>query len=178
MTKLSFLLILSFALVISCGQSSSKNSKNNTVANAKKTTDTIPTAQFYLDTNIIAILPIDKSNPWLFKNAKSVNLTNEELINVDLILKACLNTHNVKQETTKQFSEFIDLKKYKRQYVPFIDANGERKVYINCFCTTDWGFDHWKKTLVEVDDGGSCFFQLIINLTKLKYEQFSTNGYG
>jgi hypothetical protein len=178
MTKLNFFTIFFFAILTSCGQSNSENSKNNIVANVNKTTDSIPTTVFYLDTSIIAILPIDKSNPWLFKDAKSIDLTKEELGKVDQILKACLNTHNAKQDTTKEFSEFIDLKKYKRQYVPFIDTKGDRKVYVNCFCTSDWGFDYWKKTLVQVDDGGSCFFQLIINLTELKYEQFSTNGYG
>lgn len=107
-----------------------------------------------------------------------MDLTNEELCKVERLLIDCINTNNVKQDTTKPFSEFIDLKRYKRQYVAFIDSKGQRKVYVNCFCVDDWGFDYWKKYLVRVADGGSCFFQLTINLSKLKYEQFTTNGYG
>ncbi len=178
MTQVNIFPLLVFTILSSCGQSNSVNPKNNNISTLNNNIDTISKIQFHLDTSIIAILPVDKSNPWLFKDAKAIDLTNEDLGKVDQLLIDCINTHNVKQDSTKQFSEFIDLKKYKRQYVPFIDSKGERKVYVNCFCTLDSGFDYWKKFLVQVDDGGSCFFQLLINLTKLKYEQFSTNGYG
>lgn len=178
MIKLFFLQALFFAVLCSCGQSNSIDKKYGANSKTNYNNDTLTNTQFYLDTSIIAILPIDNSNPWLFKDAKPTTLTNEELSKVEQLLIDCINTHNAKQDTTKQFSEFINLKKYKRQYIPFINSKGERNVYVNCFCTSDWGFDYWKKTLVQVDDGGSCFFQVTINLTKLKFEQFSTNGYG
>jgi len=167
MAKLSFIMIFFFAVFVSCEQKK-----------ANMTIDTISTTQSYLDTNTIAILPADKSSTGFLKDVNFIQLTNEELSKLDQLLKVCINTHNAKQDTTKEFSEFIDLKKYKRQYVAYIDKSGEKKVYINCFCISNWSFEDWKETLVQVDDGGSCFFHLTINLTKLKYEQFATNGYG
>jgi hypothetical protein len=178
MTQLNIFMFLIFSAVCSCGQSNSVDRKVDNIANLNNKTDTTPITQFHPDTSIIAILPIDQVNHWLFKDIKAMALTNQDLNKIEQVLRDCINKHNTKQDTTKQFSEFIDLKKYKRQYIPFIDTKGERKVYVNCFCISDWGFDYWKKNLVQVNDGGSCFFQLTINLTELKYEQFSTNGYG
>ena len=178
MPKLNIFPVLIFAVLCSCGRPNAANSKNDDIATLNNNTDTTPKTPFHLDTSIIAIIPVDKSNPWFFNNGKAMVLTNEDLSKVDQLLISCINANNATQDTTKQFSEFIDLKKYKRQYVPFIDSNGERKVYVNCFCVSHWGGNYWKKTLVEVDDGGRCFFHLTINLTKLMYEQFATNGYG
>jgi hypothetical protein len=178
MTQLKLLLFLFCAVPYACGQRHSTNSQNNNNTSLNKGIDTTPKTRFYPDTSIIAILPADKEKTWLFKDATTMKLTNEDLNKIEQLLSDCINKHNVKQDSTKLFSEYIDLKKYRRQYVPFMNSTGERKVYINCFCNSDWGFDYWKKKLVEVDDGGGCFFQLFINLTTLKCEHFSTNGYG
>jgi len=130
------------------------------------------------DTSRIVILLIDTANPWIFKGAASTQLTNQDLQTVHELLHECINVHNRKQDTTKEFPEYIDLKKYKLQYIPFKDSKGDKKVYINSFCVSDWGFHYWKQSLVQVEDGGSCFFHLIINLTTKKYEPLFTNGYG
>jgi hypothetical protein len=168
MTKTLAVLILIAA--VSCGQNKSST----------KTFDTTAIQQLYFDTNKIAVLPIDTSDHYLFKDAKKMQLTNQDLKTVDKLLNECIQTHNLKQDTTKEFNEFIDLKKYKVQYIPFISSKGQRKVYVNAFCNYYWNFDStgWKKYVVQVDDGGSCFFHLTINLTENKYEEFYTNGYG
>jgi hypothetical protein len=176
MTKLNVLLILFCSQLFACGQNNpSRNRKS-----INKTSNTITTAQLSFDTSSIAFLPIDTANPWLFKGATLLNLTNQDLEVIDRLLSDCINVHNSNQDTTKEFSEYIDLKKYKRQYVPFINSNGEKKVYVNCFCISDFAneVDYWKKSLVEVEDGGSCFFHVTINLSSYKYEQLFTNGYG
>jgi hypothetical protein len=61
--------------------------------------------------------------------------------------------------------------------VPFIDSKGDKKVYINGFCVLD-DFTYWKQTLVDVADGGSCFFHVTLNLTTNKYEKLFINAYG
>ncbi len=169
MTKLS-LALLFFIGAVSCGQNNSST----------KTLDTTANEQLLFDTSKIAILPVDTSDHWLFKDAKSMRLTNQDLKYVDKIFNDCIHAHNIKQDTTKEFNEFIDLRKYKIQYVPFISSNGQKKVYVNAFCSYYWNFDStgWKKYMIEVQDGGSCFFHVTINLTESKYEDFYTNGYG
>jgi hypothetical protein len=168
MTKIFAVLILIVA--VSCGQNKSST----------KTFDTTTIQQLSFDTNKISVLPIDTSDYYLFKDANKMQLTNQDLKTVDKLLNECIQTHNLKQGTTKEFNEFIDLKKYKIQYIPFMSSNGQRKVYVNAFCNYYWNFDSigWKKYIVQVDDGGSCFFHLTINLKENKYEEFYTNGYG
>lgn len=55
-----------------------------------------------------------------------------------------------------------------------LNKKGEKEVWINCFCV-DVRRD-WKKQIVEVYDGGNCFFNLKINLNKSQYYELSVNG--
>lgn len=178
MIKLNILLLFYLLTFCACEQNSNSWKADNISVSKDDSNNTIYKTHVCGDTGVIAILPIDTSYHWLFKNVTSLSLTDKDLQTVDNILMKCIKIHNAKQDTTKQFSEYIDLKNYKRQYIPFVNSKGEKKVYINCFCILDCGFDYWKKSLVHVDDGGSCFFQVTINLTTLEYEQFGTNGYG
>ena len=177
MTKLNIIPLFCLLTLCGCGQNSNSKKTDDINVSKQSSTDTLHNTEGWSDTSVIAILPIDTSYHWLFENTKPLNLTEKDLQTADNILANCIIIHNAKQDTTRQFSEYIDLKKYKRQYIPLVNSKGEKKVYINCFCISDWGFDNWKKSLVQVDDGGSCFFQLIINLTTLEYEKFGTNGY-
>ena len=80
------------------------------------------------------------------------------------------------------------LNDYYRQYVCFIDINGDSIVYINAACTIDIHMiidksnkvnrirDDWQHHLLNVDDGGDCYWSVFINLTKNKYFRFSVNG--
>ena len=125
------------------------------------------------DTNKIAIIPIDRKAS-LFKDAKELKLSNIDLRAVDKIFNNCIQTHNNKQDTAKKLNDFVDLKKYKLQYVPFISSNGQRKVYVNAFRDSNLNFDvGWKKGLITVYDCGICNFDLVINLTNNNYEEFS-----
>ena len=68
----------------------------------------------------------------------------------------------------------LESKNYKRQYVPMINSKGEKEVWVNCFCVTRG--DEWKTEIVYVEDGGDCFFNLQINLSKESYSEFRVNG--
>ena len=166
MTKLIVSLFLLSSIAFACGQH-----------HVSKKADSDRNEPLSYDTGRIAILSIDTTNTWVFKDATAIHLTNQDLQTTERLLKDCINVHNLGQDTTNEFSEYIDLKKYKLQYIPFLDSNGDKKVYINGFCGLDWEFGYWKQTLVQVMDGGSCFFHLSVNLTKKKYEQLFTNGY-
>lgn len=166
MTKIFAVLFLIGA--VSCGQNKSST----------QTYDTAIKEKLVFDTSKIALVTIDTSDHWLFKDVKPLQLTNQDLKSIDKLFKTCLEVHNIKQDTTKEFNEFIDLKNYKIQYVPFIDSTGDRKVYVNCFCSYYWNYQSngWKKYLIEVKDGGNCYFHLTINLTTNNYEELYING--
>ena len=173
----------SFYLILtSCGQNKSSNRKNNSSSSQYKQDGTMLPEQKIFDTSMIAILPIDTTKSWfprwLFKDVDSANLTNEEIQEIEILLLSCLKTHNITTDTNSMFSEYIELTKYKRQYVASINSKGEKKVFVNCFCSNDTDFINWEKELVLVDDGGLCFFNVTINLTTLTYEQLYINGFG
>lgn len=145
-------------------------------------------ATIMIDTAAIAIIPLDSTNYWLFKNASPSELNHSDLIQIEQILTNCIDEYNPgqKQEfeelSTKypdqnfRISDFIiELKEYKRQYVPVINENGEKEIWVNCFCGA-MNMD-WKKAMVLVNDGGNCYFQMRINLTKGSYFDFMVNGY-
>lgn len=107
----------------------------------------------------------------LFKNARPANLSGDEIRELKSLLKRAVDEHNARQ---KDPSATIRLDEYKFQFVPVLNETGEKEVWTNCFCA-DFRQD-WRKTLIEVDDGGKCFFNLYINLNRKSYDRFSVNG--
>lgn len=68
---------------------------------------------------------------------------------------------------------------YYRQYVGAIDSAGDKIIWINCFCKSEVDhFKEWKNKLAMVKDGGNCFINVTVNLTKNDYTRFDVNGNG
>ena len=110
----------------------------------------------------------------------------KDLIQIEKILKKCINEYNFYQE--KRFQKLnqkhpdfklsredfiIELEKYKRQYVSRVNIRGETEVWVNCFCVAS---KDWRTKVEVVDDGGNCFFNLKINLTTGRYYDLAVNG--
>lgn len=167
--------------MIACGKKE-KQTTGKIISNVIISNDIIR-----IDTSSIAIIQFDTTHHWLFDNAKPTDLNQTDLKEIERILIACISNYNPEQK--KQFEEFsteypnlyfqltdfiIELEEYKRQYVPVINKNGEKEIWINCFCNT-WDMN-WRKELIIVDDGGNCYFRLKINLTKNEYYDFMVNG--
>jgi hypothetical protein len=103
-----------------------------------------------------------------------LNLTNADLIETDKILNDCFRTSIIQPHTKNSVS--TKLSDYKRQYIPYINQIGQKLVWVNCFCDDEELY--WKKEIVEVEDGGYCFFHVTVNLTTKTFDQFLMNGYG
>ncbi|ANQ51590.1 hypothetical protein MY04_4248 [Flammeovirga sp. MY04] len=71
------------------------------------------------------------------------------------------------------------LLKYRRQYFGYIDKQGNKILYINCFWSEN-SFHHkeWKETIVVVDDGGDHYWQIKFNLKTGGFFDLSVNGEG
>lgn len=177
MTRYLFGLLFCIAL-FACGQRNRISPATIKGFTSNNGMDTISKTGAKSDTGNIAILPFNKTNAWMLKGATELKLTTEDLDSIERLLTDCLKAHNATQDSTKQNSAYIFLNSYKRQYLPFVTKTGDKKVLINCFCISDWDFEHWKRYLVQVDDGGSCFFHLYVNLSRHTYEQLFINGEG
>jgi hypothetical protein len=174
------LILIILISIISC---------NGTEKSPKVKTNEKTQTEFTLPKSEYVILPFNKKKNWIFKNAKQTELTQTELIKIEEILKIAVKKNNENQEKeVKTHNEKYPKDKWnktgyelsldgkKRQYIPVINENGEKEVWINFFCN-DWGSENWKSEIMIVMDGGNCYFNLKINLTKGSYSELYINGY-
>lgn len=144
-------------------------------------------AKFELPSSEYVIL--SSHSDLIFKAGEPTNLNQAELIEIEQILKLAIKENNEEQKLllknhNEQYPQQIwsetgfELKidGFKRQYVPIINEQGEKEIWINFFCD-DWGNEDWKNELMEVDDGGNCYFNLKVNITKKSYSELYINGY-
>jgi hypothetical protein len=165
----SWTVLFSILTLISCGQTINNQADKKKVVNA--------TVQ-PVDTSLIAIIPFDNSRDWLFdKTYTSSTLTQNDIEKIERLMTDCVNKYNNKLSSNNKQYFSIDLTKeiYKRQYVAVINKNGDKEVWINFLCQTHG--DSWKTSIIMVDDGGNCYFNLKINLTKEKCYDLGVNGH-
>jgi hypothetical protein len=123
---------------------------------------------------------------YIFPGAlKNTILTDKELISVRDLLEKCIEENNAQQlkryealrksEPQARMQDFIiDLRKYKIQIVCVVAPNGKKVAWLNGLCGA---FERdWTKEILEVEDGGNCFFNLKIDLTNNRYYDFFVNG--
>ncbi|WP_153797407.1 hypothetical protein [Foetidibacter luteolus] len=96
---------------------------------------------------------------------KPAALSESEIAVIDSLTK--------EQMKTERASRAFD--SYKRQFIVVTDSQGDKLVYVNGFC--NWKNQTWLSVFVQVDDGGNCFYQMRLNLSKKKVSFFSYNGY-
>lgn len=125
-----------------------------------------------VDTTKIAILQFDTTQYLDFKDCKPTELTADDIQKIETLLSDCITNNN---SDRNRLTDIEDLKRYKRQYVAVINSTGEKEVWVNCFC--DASNKDWKNEIIEVLDGGNCYFNLKINLTKGQCYDLMINGF-
>jgi len=147
-----------------------------------------------IDTSIYTILKLDKANNYYFdKNVTPTTLSGDDILKIEYLVNKRVSEYNrIEKDSAISITKRITKKKhdpnftwtgdvirnpakYYKQLIPIINSKGEKEVWVNCFCTTAEKY-YWKKDIVLVDDGGSCFFNLKINLTKGTVYDFMVNG--
>lgn len=122
-----------------------------------------------------------------FNDGTPTEITKQDSIQIEFLLNACITEENKygelyfdKVQTEHPNSKLnkenfiLILSRYKRQYMAILNKNGEKEVWVNCFCDHfDWNL---KTRVVQVCDGGNCFFNLKINLNKNIYYNLMING--
>lgn len=108
-----------------------------------------------------------------FKNARSAEMNENELATAKFFAKEIVLNDN---DDPKYRHKLSPLKDYKFQFVPFVDDKGTKHVWVNAFCR-EFNID-WRKDLVLVKDGGSCYFNFKINLDPKRSTtyDFQVNG--
>ncbi|MDR2718678.1 MAG: hypothetical protein LBB89_11535 [Treponema sp.] len=131
------------------------------------------------------IIPYNQENKQLFKESIPADLTKDDIINIDNILPMIISEHNKKVKANPYVESWmnqeLDLSRYLRQYVPVLNKNGEKEVFVNCFAADKLFINGWKETwnseFLIMSDGGNDYFEIIINLNTGTYSHFYIHGY-
>ncbi len=152
-----------------------------------------------IDTSLITIIPLN--NTCRPKEADhQAKLSILELNQIDTLLKQAAEDYNanVKKEHEELMAfyrddadfmgtEFVerpfpkdnliqDLSNYRRQYIPYYNDKGEKIVTVYCHCLS-FSLGKWQYEVLQIEDGGNCHFDTVINLTKRTHERVWVNGY-
>lgn len=130
----------------------------------------------------VAIITDSSYIRWLTgKNYKIWVPTQEEHTKVDEILSKGIVGGEFYFLKDQSLSE---LKSYYRQYLCYVNDSGEKIVYINSMCKLPTKVDDknriveidWKNDMVDIADGGSCYWNVKVNIEKSKYYDLTVNG--
>lgn len=138
-----------------------------------------------VDTNKISVFKYDSTFSVLPKFSEPLALTNDDIKLADSLLVDEVERFN-QTDSKKLYEAFnkqvlvdsftIDLSKYKRQYFPYKDNNGQRVVQVICFSKpfAEWRYKIYSGRIHE----GLYRFSLRINLSEKRADKFSTGGFG
>ena len=140
----------------------------------------------HIDKSRYVILPYNKSDYYVAgrftTNSVKAKLTEKEINEIEPLLYQCVKEYNDKQEQVhiespeaKRKRFMIDISSYKFQFIAARTPKGDKIVWVNCSCAS---FDYWEKQVIRINDGGNCFFNLMIDVTKGFYYDFSVNANG
>lgn len=179
----SGIFIVCLSLLSSCGETKTETS-------ILPADNTVP--QVSADTIDFATLPSDSSTHLITgfpRNLETATLNGTDQHLVDSLMEALVADYNntllsqkpKPSDTTASAPSPIHLKDYKKQYIAVTNAKGEKEVWANCFCKAiekRIEFVEWKKIPVKVIDGGNCFFNVKLNLSKRKAYDLKVNSGG
>jgi len=118
-----------------------------------------------VDTATYAILPYQDPLFYStddFSTTRPAELSCQEVDSMEVLVVGAYNLYNEQHPDRR----LHPLEKYLRQYVAFIGANGEKKVWVNFFYFPEYLEEHdWRHDFVHFMDGVTFFFELTINLS-------------
>ena len=103
--------------------------------------------------------------------------TLSDIHNIESILRDSIDYIRVNQTMMEKDGTLIykNLKKYKRQYMGYINQKGERVIWINFF--KDYKGPHEiSNDIIVMLDGGSNYWSICVNLDKRKLFDMQVNG--
>lgn len=101
------------------------------------------------------------------KNIKPIDLNQNELIELDEILKKCFSENSSKLRKINQ---------YIKQCIVVLNEKQEKEIWVSCYCKDSDLNEKFQYVLIDMSDGGNCNINLKINLTKHNYSDLSISG--
>lgn len=121
-------------------------------------------------------------------NGSPAELLERDFVLIDMLIQEAIYKFNNDVDSyyvnkiisARQKNDNIINHKYSyRYYLPARNNNGEKIVWVICSCRKpSLGDVDWRNAFVRTSDGGSCYYQIKINLTNKSYYDFFVNSLG
>ena len=126
-------------------------------------------------------LDTSKNWSWHLESCAPQVLSDEDVVLIDSLLRLSISSYN-SSDKAELLGGRINFAKYKYQFVGGLNEQGEKEVWINAFCidyaTIDYATTiNWFDEIIEVNDGGNCFFNLKVNINIKTTSDFYVNGF-
>jgi hypothetical protein len=144
------------------------------------------------------VIQPDSTDPLIRKHGaiSKATLSPEDILRIDSIMEVCIKRNQNGLKISK-YENRIGNFGFVKQCVPALNGKGEKVVWVNCLCAGSldsmekiWAQPvkrnhkqflisepYWKNHIIEVDDGGGCFWNVIVNLGTLSYSNLGVNGH-
>jgi hypothetical protein len=174
MTSQFLLGILTFITVTSATFAANGQVLNNKVTDKNKS---FASTNLNYDSSKMAIIEVSKKSKWPFDSTFSPSaLTQKELAIVDSFLSVSVQDYNSSLDKDhKQWGIDLKNRNYRKQLMVAKNKNGQKEVWVNCFCAVTDNYA-WRTNPYEVEDGGNCYFNFKVNLSLNKYYNLMVNG--
>lgn len=109
------------------------------------------------------------------KNYRPVKLTKNQLVIAQAIIKRVSDSLDFLITSTNVTTGIVDALRHNFQIVSAINNHGQIFLWVNAICDDD---KDWRRRLIFVDDGGSCYYRFRINLNTKQYFDIDVNASG
>ncbi len=131
--------------------------------------------------NKYAIISNQEYIHWLFGKAYLIKDLNDiELIRIDSLLQIQIENKSLYLLEVDNLKELKE--KYYRQYLCYENEFGHKIAYVNSFCSVPEVFSEgemkelkWKTEMIDVSDGGNCYWSVKIDLTENRIFDIAVN---
>jgi len=135
-----------------------------------------PKPTYYLDSKETwryAVFPYDRDRDKLIfaRSSKPTTILPSDYRKIEALVAGRVDVYN-----KSGFSTITEPEKYYKQLIAVVNTKGEKEVWVHCCCQVMK--DDWKTQLINVKDGGICYFDVKLNLTYGTVLSFATNGPG
>ena len=175
--KINALGLLIALMLLSCQKDKPNDATLNSTTGQAKSKESMPPALLKPKSKEkeYVILPFSEKPDYILRGSTTAQLSLDEVNEVYRLVQRAVEEYNAKQVLRNNTSLTIDLNRYRLQIIPALNANGEKVVWVNALCSNMP--TNWQKYLVDVLDGGKCYFKVNVNLLWQKWSDFYIHGY-
>lgn len=109
-------------------------------------------------------------NSYIDLNLTRFTPSNSDILKADSLTMLYIKSH--KKEHPRAHQEITDFGSYYRQYVGYLNKENQKIIYLNSSCRM---FPNWRTDIISVMGGGSCYFNVRVNLAKCECYEFIVN---